>query len=150
MSVIRDYLGPKTSNAIACNFAKYTEDHLKHDGIIDKDQSIFEGQLQKKLGRLESSSTVPIKSLFIHCNTAKYESGMCIYYYIENIPLLLERMNAGCYLDGNVLDSSMVSLLNNVTIIKYSADRGIQDLIMEVSQRNRENGNHASMPSQLE
>ena len=67
---------------------------------------------------------------------------MCIYYYIENIPLLLERMNAGCYLDGKFLDSSKVSSLNNMTIIKYSADKGIQNLTMEISLGNRVNGNH--------
>ena len=91
---------------------------------------------------MESSSDVPIKSLFIHCDTAKDETGMCIYYYIENIPLLLERMNAGCYLDGKFLDSSKVSSLNNMTIIKYSADKGIQNLTMEISLGNRVNGNH--------
>ena len=51
-------------------------------------------------------------------------------------------MNAGCYLDGKFLDSSKVSSLDNVTIIKYGANRGIQDLIMEVFLVNKENGNH--------
>ena len=51
-------------------------------------------------------------------------------------------MNAGCILDNKFLDSNIVSSLNNVTIIKYGADRGMQDLIMEVSLGNRKNGNH--------
>ena len=140
--MIRDRGGPTQSNKATANFAKYTEDLIKHEGIIDKDQRLFEGQLQKKLGRLESSSAVPIKTLFIHCDTAKDETGLCIYYYIENLILLLERMNAGCYLDNKFLDSSKVSALDNVTIIKFGADRGMQDLIMEVSLGNRENGNH--------
>ena len=43
MSVVRDYSGPTQSIAATSKFAKYTEDHLKYEGIIDKDQRLFEG-----------------------------------------------------------------------------------------------------------
>ena len=59
-------------------------------------------------------------------------------------------MNAGCYLDGKFLDSNKVLSLNKVTIIKYGADRGIQDLIMEVSLGNKENGNHGKYAIPIE
>ena len=47
VSVIREYSSPKATNSVASNFAKYTEDLLKHDGIIDKDQRIFEANYKR-------------------------------------------------------------------------------------------------------
>ena len=142
MLVVRNKAGDKVSHTTTYNFCKYIEDLLKNKGVIEKNERIFEGQMRKKLGALESASAVPIKTLLLQCQSGKDETGTCLYYYIENVPLLLERMNSGCSIRGKFLNSNKVSSLENVAIIKYGADRGMSDLIMQVSLGNRKDGNH--------
>ena len=142
MLVVRTKAGDKVSHATTYNFCKYIEDLMKDKGFIGKNERLFEGQMSKKLGRLESTSAVPTKTLLLQCDSGKDEAGMYLYYYIENVPLLLERMNSGCSTRGKFLNSNEVSSLDNVAIIKYGADRGMSDLIMQVSLGNRIDGNH--------
>ena len=124
------------SNSAIEKVAKYITILLKKKEVIKEDERIFEGQLRKKLGQLESFSAIPPKLITIKCQTTKDNTSMCNYYYLENVVLLLERLNAGCCLEGKFIDSIKVSSLENMSIIKFGCDRGMSDLIMQVSLAN--------------
>ena len=142
MAAVRNYFGDKVSNATTAKFAKYITILLKKKGWISNHDRVFEGQLQTKLGQVERLNAIPPKLIHIECNTSKQNTGMCTYYYIKNIPLLLEKMNAGCSLEVKFQDSIEISSLKDKIIIKFGCNRGMKDLIMQVSLGNRKNGDH--------
>ena len=54
------------------------------------------------------SGTVPIEIKQVACFITKTDSKTVVFYYIENVPLLIERLVAGCLLDIKFEESFMI------------------------------------------
>lgn len=132
------------SSAATVKICRRAELLAKKNGLIGENDRLFEGQLLKKLGRVEADSAIPPKVVQVECQITEKDTGFCTYYYIQNVPLLLERLVARCMMEGKFRPSNKFSKLSDKIIIKFGTDRGMGDLIMQLSLANRENGNHGT------
>ena len=113
--------------------------------LIDKKALVCDkpivGQLIKKTGRLEMNGTEPIEIKQVECYIAKTDMKSVVFYFIENVPLLMERLVAGCFMEGKYEDSFQISKFKEKVIFKIGVDRGGSDLINEIGLVNRNKRN---------
>ena len=91
---------------------------------------------------IERIGAVPNKIEHVECQTTKEESSRVVYWYIENVPLLMERLLACSIKDKTFQTSLDVSSYIDKILFKFGCDRGSGDLIMMISLMNRLKGNH--------
>ena len=132
--------GFRVPTSVVCSITKNYNRLLIDKNLLVIDKPVV-GQLQKKMGQLEMSGTVPIKIEQVACFITKTDSKTVVFYYIENVPLLMERLVAGCLLDNKFEESFMISKFKQKIMFKIGADRGGSDLINEIALINRHNGN---------
>tara|TARA_B110001450_G_scaffold231145_1_gene232826 strand:+ start:557 stop:5065 length:4509 start_codon:yes stop_codon:yes gene_type:complete len=114
----------------------------KKGQLKNNDSSPFVGRLRAKMGKLEAEGAVPMKLDYIQLETTKDESARVVFYYIENVMLLLEKLLALSIADGTFRTSFLLSSLRNKILIKFGCDRGAGNLIMMIALVNRLGGNH--------
>ena len=54
------------------------------------------GRLRKKMGNLERKGTLPVKYQLVRCATGGGRTKMCIHYWIQHLPLLVDKLTASC------------------------------------------------------
>jgi hypothetical protein len=138
---VRNRAGSNVASSVVVSIMKDTTSLLIKNNKLRIEKSPFEGQLRKKMGQLEKAGAVPSTFEYVECYITQENTGTCIYYYIEDVPLLIERLVAGCLLEGKYEDSIDISFFNNKIIIRFGCDRGGGDLIMGISLANRSRGN---------
>ena len=138
---VRNRAGFKVASSVVVSIMKDTTSLLIKNNKLRVEKSPFEGQLRKKIGRLEKAGAVPSTFEYVECYITQENTGTCTYYYIEDVPLLIERLVAGCLMEGRYEDSIDISIFNNKIIIRFGCDRGGGDLIMGISLANRKKGN---------
>ncbi|OEU21441.1 hypothetical protein FRACYDRAFT_235067 [Fragilariopsis cylindrus CCMP1102] len=141
MTEVRNRAGWKMPSSAVAQIVKDIVHLLRLKNKLRVDKSPFEGRLRKKLGQLERDGSIPSTFEYVTCFITKDDTGKCIYYYIPNVPLLIERLVAGCLLEGEYEDSIDISFLKGKIIIRFGCDRGGGDLIMAISLANRRRGN---------
>ena len=143
MTAVRDSAGFKVPISTVDRIARDITILLqKHKLLKDNSSSPFEGSLRKKMGMIERIGAVPNKIEHVECRTTKEESSRVVYWYIENVPLLMERLLACSIKDKTFQTSLDVSSYIDKILFKFGCDRGSGDLIMMISLMNRLKGNH--------
>ena len=138
---VRNRAGFKVASSVVVSIMKDTTRLLLKNSKLREEKSPFEGQLRKKIGKIEKAGAVPSTFEYVECYITQENTGTCTYYYIEDVPLLIERLVAGCLLEGKYEDSIDISKFNNKIIVRFGCDRGGGDLIMGISLANRNRGN---------
>ena len=133
-------VGFKVPTSVSGSIVKNTVQLLIAKNALGCDEPIV-GQLIKKMARLEMNGTVPIKIKQIKCYIIKGGNRVIVFYYIENVPLLMEQLVAGCLLEGKYEDSFKISKVDGKVIFKIGANCGGGDLINETAIANRHKGN---------
>lgn len=141
MIVLRDRAGSNVSSVAMESICKNMNTMLQKKQKLKSKKSPFEGQLRKKMGRLEQAGAVPSTFEYVECQITKDDTSRCVYYYIENVPLLIERLVATCVLERQCEDSFDFSNFIDKIIMRFGADRGGGDIIMMISLANRKEGN---------
>ena len=142
MLAIRDKLGARVSNLAVTRFATYIEMLLKRKKLLKNNNGkIFQSQLRKRMGKEEREGTIPIRVVQIECQTSKEESGMVNYYFIENVPLVMERLASCSITDGSFRPSFELSSFEDKMMFKVGCDRGGGNVINMILFMNRKNGN---------
>ena len=90
--------GFSVPTSVVCSITKNYNRLLIDKNLLVIDKPVVD-QLQKKMGQLEMSGTVPIEIEQVPCFITKTTSKPVIFYYIKNVPLLMERLVAGCLLE---------------------------------------------------
>ena len=96
--------------------------------------------MKKKIGAVEA--TLPqIEHRFVKAQTSRTETGMCVFYFVKCVALLLESLVASCIRDGKQDDSFSFSNFESTHIFFRGIDRGGEDVIDMTRYGNRSNGN---------
>jgi hypothetical protein len=99
-------------------------------------------QAKKRIGDFERNA-LPIEFKIATCNIAQGKEAACVFYWIENIPLLIERLVCSSIVAGKQQPSIEFSSFKDHHIIYDNIDRGGGDLIHMLRNGNREDGNTA-------
>ena len=140
MLAVSNKAGFKVPTIVTCSFVKNLLRLLKEKKLLISNKHVI-GQLRKKMGRLETNGTVPSKIELVQCLTTQTYTKLVVFYFIKNVPLLMEILVAGYLLDGKYEDSSKISNFKDKIIFKIGADCGGSDLINEIGLVNRDKGN---------
>lgn len=54
--------------------------------------------------------------MIVECHTTKDDTSMVSYYYIKNVPLIIERLVTSCVLGGKYQDSIKILEVENKVI----------------------------------
>jgi hypothetical protein len=98
-------------------------------------------QLKKKISAQEREG-LPAEFTIIELQVSKEKVQPCVFYYIPNVPLLLENMIRESILNKKQEDSIEFSNYENKHIFIEGADRGGGDLMMMLRYANRIKGNN--------
>ena len=61
--------------------------------------------LWKKMGNLEGKGTLKVEHQIIRCATGGDKTEMCLHYWIQQIPLLVDKLISSCIEQGEFEDS---------------------------------------------
>ena len=101
------------------------------------------GRLRKKMGNLERKGTLPVKYQLVRCATGGGRTKMCLHYWIEHVPLLVDKLTASCIEQCRYEDSIDFSYMENKNILCLGMDKGGGDVINMIRLGNRKDGNTA-------
>ena len=104
-------------------------------------ENLYPGQLKKKLGEIERS-LLPANTELREAEVDGKKKKMCIFYYIKQIPFLLESLVVASFRDGTFQEAFSFSNFENTILFFRGTDRGGGDTIDMTRLGNRENGNH--------
>jgi hypothetical protein len=97
-------------------------------------------QAKKRIGDFERNA-LPIDFKIATCNIAHGKEAACVFYWIKNVCLLIERLICSSIVAGKQQPSFKFSSFKDVHIIYDNIDRGGGDLIHMLRNGNREDGN---------
>jgi hypothetical protein len=98
-------------------------------------------QLKQKIGAREREG-LPAEHTLIELQVSKKKTEPCVFYYIPNVPLLLENFIRESIVNNNQEDSIEFSNYENKHVFIEGADRGGGDLMMMLRYANRKKGNN--------
>jgi hypothetical protein len=98
-------------------------------------------QLKQKIGAREREG-LPAEHTLIELKVTKEKTEPCVFYYIPNVPLLLENFIRESIVNNNQEDSIEFSNYENKHVFIEGADRGGGDLMMMLRYANRKKGNN--------
>ena len=99
------------------------------------------GSCRQKMGKIEGVGSLPVDDQLIQCSTSSTKTESCMHYWIQQIPLLIEKLVASCESHGKFEDSREFSRLINKIYFGIGSDRGGGDVINVIRLINRIAGN---------
>jgi hypothetical protein len=103
-------------------------------------EAFFPAQLKKKIGAI-NWSLLPVQYKTVDTEVKEGTHEKCIFYFIENLPLLVELMISCSKMDKSFTDSSEISNFKNTHLFFRGIDRGGDDLIDMLHYGNCLDGN---------
>ena len=116
-------------------------------------KSVRPPNLRRDIGLLQRARLLSTKFKMVEVSTSKDGSEPCVFSWISQIPLLLERMVASAYYDGSYLDSNEYSNYEDRELIARGIDRGggdTQDIVRILGRRDGNAGHYCVPISVLE
>jgi hypothetical protein len=112
--------------------------------LIDLDGAFLQGQLRQKISERERQQALKVVFVLVKLPISKDKTRRCIFYYIENVPFLIEQAIREAIVVGK--QKHLIDFLNdsNKYIFVPGADRGGGDFIMMVLYANRQDENSGS------
>ena len=111
------------SNEAVCRLLEDYNRYLQRYGML-RVKHPLPGSCRQKMGKVEGVGSLPVGHQFIECSTSLSKTESCMHYWINQIPLLIEKLVASCEAQGKFETSIEFCCLINKICFGIGSGRG--------------------------